>query len=799
VFRRLKLRLRALFHRSDVGEEIELHIERLADELAAQGLSRRAARLAAVRQFGGTAQIQERSYDLFSFGLLEDLWRDIQYASRVLRRAPFFYGGAILVLALGIGANCAIFNLAYSVLLKPLPYDRPDRLVMLWDARKNPDGKWYNQVTTTGTVLWWRNNSAGVFSDLAVLKTWQGNLESQFDIVLPDRAERLRGSFVTPNFFSVLGVRAVLGRAFSPEDAASGRDDLVVLSYGLWQRVFGGDPGVVGRSVRLVSGMSKERVARLYTVAGVLPREFRFTYPVETEFWAMKTWKGVEATLPLATEFNGAVARLAPGVSVQAAQARMAIPPPAQFWSDGRRMPLADVTKVQPVADWVSGEARPSILLMFGVSLLLLILACATVGNALLVRVAERKRELAVRASLGASRGRLTGQLLTEGLVISLLGTVGGVIMAAALLPVFRSLAPAALPRADEMAVQLRLMALPAAVATLIAALAMLAPAIQGSRLDLAQAMKSSSGTVTAKRWRFALVALQSTIATSLLVGAAMLLISFWQLQHVDLGFDGNRVLTAEMRILETNRYSIQQVASFQRQLAQRVRALPGVLDAGIASAVPFRGVDFLWGISALSSKNSTWANARQVDPGYFRVMRIHLLRGRLLAESDTQSSERVAVLSESLARQLFPHEDAIGNRCKTPFDAVTVVGIVGDVRYEARDLDPRPALYMAAAQGPTELICVVARISDNAQMGADMLRSAIHQIDPTVPVMGITTIDQIVSESGAGRQFYTTVTVALAALALALTGTGLIVILTRSIAERRRELAIRCALAGRV
>jgi predicted permease len=778
VLRKLKLRFRALFHRQAISDEIELHIERLTEEFVAQGLTPREARLAARRQFGSPTRIQEQSRDLFSFGLLEDLLRDVAHAGRVFRRTPLFFAGAAFVLALGIGANCAIFNLVHAVLLKPLPYERPAELVVLLQAR------------TGGMLRELRGRSAGLFSDLAVMRMWDGNPDAWFDLVLADHAERLRAGLVTPNFFSVLGTRTALGRVFSPHDYTAGYDNLIVLSHGLWLRAYGGDPGIVGRHVIFLTGSGKRRLPRTYTVIGVLPPGFRFTYPLETEVWAMYPWTGVEdASQENWIQFNGAVARLAPGVSLEAAKTRIS-GPKAESDRDTR------FPAIQSIADWVAGKARPSILLVAAVSLLLLFIACATVANALLVRMAERKRELAVRASLGAGRGRLVRQLLTEGLALSLAGTAGGALLGAALLPVLRSLVPLALNRADEMAVEPRLLLIPAAAATLVTLLSLVAPILHGSRVEVAQVLKGSSGSPSATRWRFAFVALQANVATWLLVGAALLLISFWRLGHVDLGFNGNRVVTAEMRLMDPKYFDERRVAQFQQEVIERVRALPGVSEAGITSAVPFRGVDWLRNYQRVGSGKNYIANLREVNPAYFSVMRLVLLRGRLLTDRDTSSSEPVVVVSESVARQVFPAEEPIGKQLGL-YGPRTIVGVVKDVRYKGLDQAPFPAIYEPAAQSPTELVCLVLRTAiDGDRMGAE-LRSAIHQVDPAVPVMDVTTVSQIVSDSVADRRFYTAVISAFAALAILLTATGLVVVIARSVAERRRELAIRCALGA--
>jgi putative ABC transport system permease protein len=784
MLRKLRLRIRALFRRDDPGDEIASHVEQLTEELMAQGLSPREAKLAAARQFGNVAAIQERSRDLFSFRALGDFFRDLGYAGRILRRTPLFSAGILLVLALGIGANCAIFNLVYTVLLKPLPYGRPQEVVMVLATNPRP------AATTGEMVLQWRARSAGAFTDFAVLKMWQGNPEAWFDLVLPDRAERLRAGLVTPNFFSVLGSRAMLGRVFSAADEAAGRGDLLVVSHGLWERAFGSDPDIVGRRLIFVTGRGKKRAPHPYTVVGVLPPEFRFTFPLDTELWAMNSWHDIEAGYRRAIEYNGAVARLAPGVSIEAANARIAGP----HTEETRYKPWT--TRVETIGDWVSGEARPSLLLMAGVSLLLLVIASATVANALLVRLAERRREIAVRASLGAGRGRILRQLLTEGMVLSLAGAAGGSLLAAALLPAFRALVPVALPRADEMAIRPVLLLFPAAVAMLITMLAMIPPAMQGATVNTAQALKNARGSASAARWRFGFVAVQTAVATSLLIGAALLLVSFWRLYHVDLGFEGNRVLTAEMRLMDTKYFDDAAEARFQDSVLEKVRALPGVRDAGITSAVPFRGVDWMLMIRRFGEEKRYPANGREVTPDYFRIMRIGLLKGRLLTDRDTASSERVLVVSESFARAAFPGEDAIGKQLDL-HGPRTIVGIVHDVRYESLDRAPQPAIYIPRAQQPSELVCIVLRAAGDPRTLSPALRRVVHEIDPGVPVMDITTIDRIISTSVADRRFYTTTVAAFALLALLLTASGLVVVIARSVAERRHELAVRSALGA--
>jgi predicted permease len=387
--------------------------------------------------------------------------RDVACALRRFLRAPWFFAGLIFVLALGTGANTAIFSLVYTVLLQPLPYERSEELVMVWNARNTPAN--WRAHSTKERVLAWRDSSDAVFSDLAVLKLWDGSREAWIDLVLGDRAERLRAGIVTSNFFRVLGVSAAIGRVFSPDDEAAGNTDVIVLGDGLWRRAFGADPAVVGRQIVLTTGDFRNRRARPYVVLGILPRDFQFTYPLDTELWTVAPWAAVEASPRGAIMFNGAVARLKPGVPLAAAAARMADVPAGL---NGSSVPVErrEVTRLEPISEWVVAEIRPSLLLLAGTSLILLVITCATVAGALLVRLAERQRELAVRASLGANRFRLAREAVSDALALSACGTGAGLLLAVAILPVFRALVPSIVPRADEIGLTLWLLLFAAAV-----------------------------------------------------------------------------------------------------------------------------------------------------------------------------------------------------------------------------------------------------------------------------------------------------------------------------------------------
>jgi putative ABC transport system permease protein len=715
-------------------------------------------------------------------GWIQDLVR----ALRSFRRTPWFVAGLIFVLALGTGANAAIFSLVQAVLLRPLPYDRPDELVMVWSARNTPAD--WRESTTTESVLAWRESSPEVLRDLAVIKLWDGSREASIDLVLEDRAERLRAGIVTSNFFRVLGVSASLGRVFSPDDEAAGNLNLVVLADALWRRAFAADPAVVGRQLTLTTGDARERRPRSYLVIGVLPPTFKFTYPLDTELWTVDSWATIEASPRGSLAFNGAVGRLKPGVPLGVAAARMAHEEHGQ------------VTRLEPISEWVIGEIRPSVLLLGVASLILLTITCATVAGALLVRLAQRQRELAVRASLGANRFRLAREALCEALALSVFGTAAGLMLALAVLPLFRALVPSIMPRANEIGINLWFALIAASVACVVTILSALLPALQASRIDIVQTLKRGSGTTSAdrttRRLRSALILTQASVATSLLVASLLLALSFWRLGRVDLGFDGNDVLTVEMRLREPRYFTPGAMRRLQDDLIARARAIPGVLDAGLTTAVPFRGTDWMRAVPRPGGGSRVFANSRMVDASFFSIMRIPLRRGRLFTSADTPDSPRVALVSESFGRQMFGEQDPLGRT----FDmdgSVEVVGVVGDLRYVRHDQEAVPALYFARTQEPSELMCLILRTAPGVARTEASVRAAIRDVDPTLPPMNITTIDRIISESVADRRFYTTTTVAFAVLALLLTATALAIVIARAAVERRRELAIRGALGA--
>jgi predicted permease len=808
---RLVARVRAWWHRraieATIDEELDFHVEMESEAHRRRGVRADDARRRALADFGGATQIHEMITDVRTptpQARLSALRQDVQYALRYFRRTPAFTCGLVLTLALGVGANGAVFSILRAVLLQPLPYRDPSHLAMAWIGPVHPpvaDRVVLQQVmrrAPSAVQAAALHQQAGrAFIDSATYMSWQGDLDPQFDLTVGDHTERLRGAFATSNFFELLGVSAARGRVFTPADASS-HEALLVLSDALWHRDFGGNPAVIGQTISMVEG--RPRRASVFTIIGVLPPTFRFTYPLETEAWAVLPWSDVAEGLSRTGFWT--VVRTSAGQSTMIAQAK------------ADRLPgvNADETlRLEPIADWVVADTRPTLLLLAGVALVLLLVTCATVAGALFVRIADRRRELAVRTALGADRRRLVRQLLTEGALLSATGAGLGAGLAALLSPILRALVPPTIPRVGDITVDLATLAFFAATAGAVTIAAALAPALRGTRVDLASSMKAGAATTSSDRgtmrWRSALIGIETALASGLLLTATLLLVSFWRLTHVSLGFSGERVVTAEMRLLSP-KYSppptpkgapkavSTTLLAFQDQLVAGVRAMPGVVDAGLTSAVPFRGVDFMMVFKRPGSTTRVEGRGRYVDAGYFSVLRVPLIKGRLFTAADTPTSPHVVVISESFAQKMFGTEDPLGKAADGD-PLVTVIGVVGDMRYERADADPASAIYFSRAQTPENLVCVVARTTPAAGNLAPAIRRLVHQLDPEVPAMNVTTVDQIIADSVADRRFYVTATTAFAGLALVLTLGGLVVVIARAVIERTRELAIRAALGA--
>jgi putative ABC transport system permease protein len=724
---------------------------------------------------------------------------DVRHAARALRRRPAFALCAILLLALGIGANTAVFSVVRAVLLRPLPYTDPERLAFIWGGLDTQARNWHSIMT--GQYVEAIGAHGTSLHSFAVVESWDANPSAQVDLVGPNGAERLRGMWVTPNFFETLGVRAAAGRTLASTDRDS---SLVVISDALWRRRFAADPAVVGQTVRLAMGSGTRRTWNTVTVAGVLPPEFRFTYPRETEIYISKPWTAIRPSRALTYYV---VARLNDGVTPAQAQAQLTAAAHNVVRGYGYDAPTTDRLLqrtgmlVEPVMEHMQAEVRSGLWLLAAVAGLVLLIACVNLGLLLLSRTVDRRGELGLRAALGAGRARIVRQLTAECLLLSLAGGTLGVLTAALCLPVVRGLMPPIVPRADLIQLDPAVLAFALGAMLVTAFVSSLAPAVFVMRRDLLATVRLASHSTTGDRGvvasRRAVLALQVAVVVLLLVCSGLLLRSFWRLQHVDLGFRAEGVVTMEMRLLNPTYREPARLDAFREHLLSQVRAIPGVARAGLTTAVPMRGVDFMYVIGP-AGQRALMGNARMVDPEYFNVMNLRLLAGRTFTDADKAGSEPVIVVSQSYARRYFGDASPLGQTLQASDRQYRIVGMVADVRYASVAREPFPAVYMPATQERAWLICLVVEPRPGSRAAVvDALRGAVHRIDPEQPVEGITTIDQLVTDSTADRRFYAVSTGAFAAVALLLAVAGVFGVVARTVTERRRELAIRVALGA--
>jgi putative ABC transport system permease protein len=722
---------------------------------------------------------------------------DVRHAIRFFRRRPAFTVAIVLTLGLGIGANTSIFTLVRAVLLRPLPYQEPHRLVVAWrDWSGRPSTHTGHGIFTGADVIEIHRRSTA-FDSIAVVDSWGNNLRSQVDLVRPDGAERLRGAFVTPNFFELLGVRAALGRTFDSRDVDA---PLVVLSDAFWRRRFGADPSIVGLPLELTAGRGAERQPMRYLVAGVLPSRFRFTYPLETEVWGVLPWARIRPARTLEYQL---LARLKPGVTADRAQAE--VTPIVQDLARANGAPESyvrlQVAPVEPLTEHVTAEARPGVLLLIGAAAIVLLIACVNVALLLIALLMDRRREFALRSAIGGTRRRIVRQLFVECAMLAGAGAVLGVALTGIVVPALRAFVPTVVPRGDEISLDWLVLGFAGALAVLTAIACSLAPFGHAGSRDVQGGLRHSSGSITGDRsvisWRRAIVATQVAVVFTLLVAASLLLHSFWRMQQVDLGFQGEGVVTMEMRLLAPRYRQKGRIAEFQRQVLERIRALPGVEQASLTSSVPMRGVDFIMSLRAVGGAERTAANARSVDPEYFSLMRIKLLAGRVFTAADDDRASRVAIVSQAYGRALFGDQRAIGKQLNLEPQHAEIVGVVADVRHVDVTKAPMPAVYFARAQDPTELICIVVRSSPGAGDVAAAVRAAVQSVDPGQPVEHVTTLDRIVRESTADERFYTWTTAGFGLIAVLLAVAGLAGVVSRTVTERVREIAIRLSLGA--